>query len=152
MKILFVCNANKCCSPLAEGLLKNKLNNLNISATVDSAGFEVYHVNEPPDKRAIAMGMKHGVDISDKKVRLFNIEDFQNFDQIYVMDTNSYRNAMYFARDEDDKSKVDYLMNVIHPDKNDSFPDPFYRDLDACSKTAEMMNEAVSKIADQIES
>lgn len=151
MKILFLCNANKCCSPLAEGLLKEKLNNRNISAMVDSAGFEVYHVNEPPDKRAIKMASKHGIDISTKKVRLFNIEDFQNFDQIYVMDTNSYRNAMYFAQSEEDKSKVDYLMNVIHPDKNDSFPDPFYRKLDACSEASDIMNQALSEIADRIE-
>jgi protein-tyrosine phosphatase len=151
MKILFLCNANKCCSPLAEGFLKDKLSNRNIDALVDSAGFEVYHVNESPDKRAIELATNHGVDISKKRVRLFSIEDFQNFDQIYVMDTNSYRNAMYFAQTEEDKKKVDYLMNLIHPDKNDSFPDPFYRKLDACSEASDIMIKAITKIADQIE-
>ncbi len=33
-----------CRSPLAEGLLKVILKNRNIQATVDSAGFEAYHI------------------------------------------------------------------------------------------------------------
>jgi len=136
-----------CLSPLAEGLLKSILAKKNIKANVDSAGFEVYHINESPDKRAVKKGRDHGIDIVDKKARLFSRDDFDKFDKIYVMDTLSNRNAIYFARNEQDKSKVDFLMNVISPGKNQSVPDCFYSKLDAGDETFKILEKACSLIA-----
>lgn len=150
MNVLFLCHANMCRSPLAEGLLKLILKSRNIRATIDSAGFEVYHINESPDRRAIKKGLEHGIDITEKKVRLFTRDDFNKFDKIYVMDTYAYRSAMYFARNDQDKNKVDFLMNLINPGRNESVPDPFYRNLEACEETYEILNKACSKIADNI--
>ena len=150
MRVLFLCHANMCRSPLAEGLLKHILKIHNINAEVDSAGFEAYHINESPDDRAISKARELGIDISKKKVRLFTKEDFDRFDKIYVMDNLAYRNAIYFARDEHDKSKVDFLMNVIKPGGNESVPDPFYRNLDASDETYNILHEACKKIADTL--
>ena len=141
-----------CRSPLAEGLLKLILKKRNINAFVDSAWFESLHINESPDNRAIQKGLEHGIDITEKKVRLFSIVDFDRFDIIYVMDTLAYRNAMYFARDENDKNKVEFVMNLIRPGKNESVPDPFYRKLDACDETYEILNDACVRIANNISS
>jgi protein-tyrosine phosphatase len=139
-----------CRSPLAEGLLKHILKLNNIDAEVDSAGFEAYHINESPDDRAITKAREKGIDISKKRVRLFTREDFDNFDKIYVMDTLAYRNALYFARNEKDVLKVDYLMNVIKPGRNESIPDPFFRSLTLTDETFEILHQACSKIADAI--
>ncbi|MEZ5084516.1 MAG: hypothetical protein R2750_13895 [Bacteroidales bacterium] len=147
MKILFLCHANMCRSPLAEGLLKVILKQNNIDATVDSAGFEAYYINESPDTRAINKALELGIDISKKKVRLFKREDFDIFDKIYVMDTLAYRNAIYFARNEEDEKKVDYLMNVIRPGNNESVPDPFFRSLDTTDETFDILKSACEKIA-----
>jgi len=150
MNVLFLCHANMCRSPLAEGLLKLILKNRNIRATVDSAGFEAYYINESPDEMAIQKAKENGIDITTKKVRLFTRDDFDKFDKIYVMDTNAYRNAMYFVRNDQDKNKVDFLMNLIKPGKNESVPDPAYRNLGAYDETYEILNDACSKIADNI--
>jgi protein-tyrosine phosphatase len=150
MKVLFLCHANMCRSPLAEGLLRHILKMNNISAEVDSAGFEAFHINESPDDRAIQKAREQGIDISSKRVRLFTKDDFDQFDKIYVMDTLSYRNALYFARNEEDKQKVDYLLNVITPGKNESVPDPFYRSLAASEETFELLHKACKKIADEM--
>ena len=45
-----VCLGNICRSPLAEGILKSKLN---ANFEVDSAGTAAYHVGNPPDKEAL---------------------------------------------------------------------------------------------------
>jgi protein-tyrosine phosphatase len=150
MKVLFLCHANMCRSPLAEGLLKHILKINNIDAEVDSAGFEAYHINESPDDRAISKALEKGIDISKKRVRLFTKADFDVFDKIYVMDTLAFRNALYFARDESDKSKVDYLMNVIKPGKNESIPNPFYGNMAASDDTYDILHEACKKIADKL--
>lgn len=150
MRILFLCHANMCRSPIAEGLLKHILKLNGISADVDSAGFEVYHINETPDLRAIEKAKEKGVDISSKRVRLFTEDDFGRFDKIYVMDTLAYRNAMYFAQTEEDKKKIDFLMNVIKPGKNESVPDPFFGDLEACEKTFDLLEQACNHIATNV--
>ena len=150
MKVLFLCHANMCRSPLAEGLLKHILKLNNIDAQVDSAGFEAFHINESPDDRAVQKAREQGIDISKKRVRLFSKADFDQFDKIYVMDTLAYRNALHFARNEEDKRKVDYLMNVIKPGKNESIPDPFYRTLNATDETFELLSQACKKIADDL--
>lgn len=150
MKVLFLCHANMCRSPLAEGLLRHILKIHNINAEVDSAGFEAFHINESPDDRAVIKAKEIGVDISKNKVRLFTKDDFDRFDKIYVMDTLAYRNALFFARNESDKAKIDYLLNVLQPGKNESLPDPFYRNLDACDETFEKMEQACKKIADEL--
>jgi len=136
-----------CRSPLAEGLLKHILKIHNINAEVDSAGFEAFHINESPDDHAVQKAKEKGIDISKNKVRLFTKDDFDRFDKIYVMDTLAFRNALYFARSEADKLKIDYLMNVINPGRNESLPDPFFRNLDAGDKTFEILNAACNKIA-----
>jgi protein-tyrosine phosphatase len=139
-----------CRSPLAEGLLKHILKLNNIEAEVDSAGFEAYHINESPDDRAISKARERGIDISKKKVRLFTREDFDLFDKIYVMDTLAYRNALYFARDENDRIKVDYLMNVINPGTNESIPDPFFRSTTVTDETFDLLHQACSRIANEM--
>jgi protein-tyrosine phosphatase len=150
MKILFLCHANMCRSPIAEGLLKHILKQNGIPAEVDSAGFEVYHINDSPDKRAIKVAHEKGFDISSKKVRLFSKNDYDQFDKIYVMDTLAYRNAIYFARDDKDKQKVDYLMNVLHPGKNEAVSDPFLKSLDECNETIDKLQQACSMIANEL--
>ena len=52
MKILFVCLGNICRSPLAEGIMKDKLRKAALDAEVDSAGFESFHVGDPADPRS----------------------------------------------------------------------------------------------------
>lgn len=150
MKILFLCNANMCRSPLAEGLLKLIFKERNIDATVDSAGFEAYHINDSLDSKVIHHALDAGIDISTKRVRLFSRNDFDNFDKIYVMDNLSYRNAVYFARDEKDIAKVDFLMNVVRPGRNEAVPDPYRRQPDSWDKAISVLREACEKIADSM--
>ena len=126
MNVLFVCNENICRSPIAEALLKKKYAENNIEAIVSSAGFESFNINEPPDPKAIKLARKKNITL-DSKARLFLKSDFDLFHRIYVMDTRNYRDVMDLARTEQDRAKVDYLMNVLEPGKNIVIPSPFMR-------------------------
>jgi len=149
MNILFVCLGNICRSPLAEGILKDKLKKNNLEALVESAGFESYHINDHPDIRAINIAKKHGIDISSYSCRLFTTDDFDRFDKIYVMEASNYRDVKYFARNQEDIDKVQFLMSVIHG-KNEPVPDPYFGDEQGFDKTYDMLNKACDQIIEKL--
>ena len=82
-----VCLGNICRSPLAEGILKSKVDSSKV--VVESAGTGGWHVGEKPDERSIDVARKHGLDITDQRGRKFSAYDFENFDYIFVMDNAS---------------------------------------------------------------
>lgn len=121
-----VCLGNICRSPMAEGWLKYKIQESDLSIEVDSAGTANYHVGEQPDKRMILHAKKYGVDISNLRARQFVVSDFDRFDQIYVMDDSNLQNVYRLARNESDKNKVKLLLNEMNPGQNLPVPDPYY--------------------------
>jgi protein-tyrosine phosphatase len=150
VKILFVCTGNICRSPLAEGILKDKLRKRNIHAEVDSAGLEDFHVGDPPDERAFITAKKRGIDISGHRGRLFVPDDFDHFDKIYIMDPFHYMTLSGISRNGNDLIKVDYIMNAVDPGKNIPVQDPWYNGMDAFEKVYEQLDHACEKIADWI--
>lgn len=125
-KILMVCLGNICRSPLAEGILRKKTERLNLYIHIDSAGTSNYHIGEHPDKRTIINAKKHNIDISQLKARQFRIEDFDDFDHIFVMDTSNYADVISLARTENDKQKVEMILNRVYLNSNMSVPDPYF--------------------------
>ena len=149
MKVLFVDLENVCRSPIAEGILREKLKNLNIEGDVDSAGFESFNINEPPDKRVVELANKYGYTLTGA-VRIFVTDDFEKFDKILVMDTIAYNKVMELAKKDDHKNKVQYLMSYANGGKNESIPNPYYSGNADCEIIFQMINLAVEKLADEI--
>jgi protein-tyrosine phosphatase len=133
---------------MAEGWLKHKINDQNLSIEVDSAGTANYHVGEQPDKRMISHAKKYGVDISTLRARQFVVADFDRFDHIYVMDDSNLQNVIRLARNENDKNKVELLLNEMSPSENLPVPDPYYggdHDFIAVIELLEKATDAVIK-------
>lgn len=93
MRILMVCLGNICRSPLADGLLRNKVSEKKLPWMVDSAGTAAYHIGNPPDHRMIQTAKANRIDISEFRARQFTTQDFVAFDRIYVMDQSNYNNV-----------------------------------------------------------
>ena len=145
-KILMVCLGNICRSPLAEGILKSKLN-LN-SFFIDSAGTGGYHIGNPPDPRSIAVAKKYEIDISEQKCRQFTDEDFTIFDTIYVMDLNNYTNVIKLAKSQSHKDKVKLLLSEINSEIK-QVPDPYYDD-NGFENVFHLIDKACSVIANKL--
>lgn len=135
---------------MAEGILREKLQLLNYPGTIDSAGFENFHVGDPPDERAIVTLRKRGIDITGHVARLFSVKDFDRFDQIYVMDSYHYSNISQLARDDKDMEKVDYIMNVVYPCSNLPVKDPWYNEISAFEKVYDQLNNACNILASKL--
>ncbi|WP_242085111.1 low molecular weight protein-tyrosine-phosphatase [Aestuariivivens sediminis] len=147
-KILMVCLGNICRSPLAEGILRSKLPLDNF--LVDSAGTANYHVGDRPDSRSIAVAKKFGLDISNLRGRQFNMNDFDTFDYIFVMDESNYNNVISLARSDKDIAKVKFILNEVYPNQNYSIPDPYYGGNSGFENVYKMLDEACSLIADRL--
>lgn len=139
MRILMVCLGNICRSPLAEGILKSKLN---ANFEVASAGTAAYHVGNPPDKRSIAVAQQFGIDISQQRARQFKKDDFNNFDLIFVMDQNNYNDVVELATPAQ-RHKVHLLR------KNNEVPDPYYGDASAFEAVFHLIDTACETLVKQ---
>ena len=126
MKILMVCLGNICRSPLADGLLRNKVEREGIDVYVDSCGTSSYHIGQQPDERMMKTAWRHGYDLSNLSARQFTKQDFKDFDIIYVMDSSNYNNVIALADSPADKNKVKFFLNELHPDSNMAVPDPYF--------------------------
>ncbi|WP_312186512.1 low molecular weight protein-tyrosine-phosphatase [Sphingobacterium sp.] len=122
MKILMVCLGNICRSPLAHGILKQKAANSRLNWIVESAGTGDWHVGQAPDRRAIAIAKKYGVDISGQRARHFDPKFFNEYDLIFVMDRQNYADVCAQAINEGDLNKVKLFLG------DDVVPDPYFDD------------------------
>ena len=126
MKILMVCLGNICRSPMADGLMRKKVQDHNLDAYIDSAGTANYHVGGAPDARMTQIAKRKGIDISGLQARQFVVSDFDTFDLIYVMDQSNYNNVVRLARSESDRSKVQLILELIPNQIEIEVPDPYY--------------------------
>ncbi len=136
-----VCLGNICRSPLAEGILKSKLDN---NYLVNSAGTINYHEGNPPDERSIKTALKNGIDISKQKSRPITKQDFDKFDLIFCMDKNNYKDVMKLA-DDSQKHKVRLIL-----DNEKEVPDPYFGGIDGFDKVYKMLDESCEIIAEKI--
>ena len=147
VKILMVCLGNICRSPMAEGLMRSKIEKYGLDAVVDSAGFEKFHTGDSPDYRAVKAMKLHGIDISDQVARPFRSPDFEIFDYIYVMDHNNYADVRSAATDKAQMQKVDFILNTLEPGSNKPIPDPYYGGGEGFERVYRMLDAATEAIA-----
>ncbi|HLV23831.1 MAG TPA: low molecular weight protein-tyrosine-phosphatase [Moheibacter sp.] len=146
MKILMVCLGNICRSPLAEGILRAKLNN---GYFIDSAGIGDWHVGQPPDKRSVSIARKYGIDISSQTARQFRSKDFDDFDLILVMDESNYDEIISLANSEEQKAKVRLILE--HSDlENKNVPDPYFGGEDEFESVYQLLDEATNVLIEKI--
>lgn len=150
MKVLMVCLGNICRSPMADGLLRKKVNELGLDITVDSAGTAGYHIGEKPDPRMRATAKTLGVNIDNLRARQFVVNDFDNFDLIYAMDASNYNNILSLARNEADRNKVELILNELEPGKNLQVPDPYYGGEQGFIDVFNLLDAATDKIIQKL--
>lgn len=143
-----VCLGNICRSPLAEGILKSKVDPSKV--LVDSAGTGHWHVGNPPDDRSIDIARKYNINITYQRGRQFTVKDFDTFDQIYVMDNSNKDDVLALAKNDIQREKVQLILDEIFPGENVDVPDPYYGGNEGFDSVYKMLDEACEKIASKL--
>ena len=93
VRVLFVCLANICRSPTAEGVFRQYVKQAGLAKQIriDSAGTSDYRIGEAPDPRACDVAFQRGYDLSGLRARQIDEQDFAEFDYIVAMDVDNIR-------------------------------------------------------------
>ena len=147
-----VCLGNICRSPMADGLLRKKIEMNGLPVEVDSAGTNGYHAGEAPDERMRKTAKQFDTPIDNLRARQFTSDDYDEFDIIYVMDQSNYDNVISLARNEKDKQKVKLILNESHPSKNLEVPDPYFGGEQGFVHVYQLLDEATDVVIDKLKS
>lgn len=123
--VLFVCMGNICRSPLAEGAFRAEAQSLGLDVVIDSAGTGGWHKGHPPDRRAIAVARRNGVDISGLRARKVTAEDFRRFTHILALDHDNLRN-LRALRPVDGAAELGLLLDYADGLEGRAVADPYY--------------------------
>ncbi|MBT2161006.1 low molecular weight protein-tyrosine-phosphatase [Zobellia barbeyronii] len=145
-KVLMVCLGNICRSPLAEGILQDKVDPEKVF--VDSAGTGGYHIGKSPDPRSITVAHNHGLNIEKQRCRQFQKSDFEKFDVIYAMDRSNLNNILSLANTPEDAKKVKLLLAEVELPVIE-VPDPYWDD-NGFEKVFQLIDTACTSIAKKL--
>jgi protein-tyrosine phosphatase len=126
MKILMVCLGNICRSPLAEGILQQKVAEAGLDWMVESAGTNHCHTGEAPHRLSQKVALQHGINISRQRARDFAKTDFEQYDKIYALAADVVDDIKRIAGKHFDAAKIDLLLNELYPGQERDVPDPWY--------------------------
>ena len=146
---LMVCLGNICRSPLAEGILQQKAREAGLDWQIDSAGTNGYHIGEAPHPLSQKVARINGIDISPQRARKFTAEDFRRYDRIYAMAGDVVHEMRRIAGRHFDASKVELLMNELHPGRNEDVPDPWSGPESEYHEVYQMIDKAADKISER---
>ncbi len=124
--ILFVCTANICRSPTAEGVLRHFLVGMGHEAEfrVSSAGTHQYHVGMPAFPTAVEVAKRRGVDLTAHIARRVTAGDFEEFDLILAMDRANIASLRTIAPTHT-KRRIELLLDYGDRFHGLEVPDPY---------------------------
>ena len=150
-RILFVCLGNICRSPLAHGILLDRIarQGLEGQLSVDSCGTSAYHQGEPPDPNMIATAQGHGIDLSPLRSRKLADADFFEFDLLVAMD-RSNESGIHARLLPGGEAKIVKFMAFVPDDMRHGpdVPDPYWGGREGFERVYELIEAGMDPLID----
>ena len=124
--ICFVCSANICRSPTAEGIMKHLVEEAHFGDRfrIESAGTSSFCEGAPRNRRSESTANSRGISL-EGRARLFRREDFARFTYVLAMDERNRADLEALAESAEDRAKVALLRDFDPNASEASMPDPF---------------------------
>jgi len=147
--VLFVCLGNICRSPLAEAAFRAELQRRGMTLDVQSAGTGGWHQGEPPDRRAIAVARKHGIDIGGYQARKITRADFTRFTHIVALDTDNLA-TLHALRPPGATAELSLLLDYVPGREGEPVADPWYGDAAGFDITWRDVSDGAAGLANRL--
>jgi protein-tyrosine phosphatase len=146
--ILFVCTANICRSPMAEGVFRKLLRDRGAveGFELDSASTHEFRSGEPPAPAAVDAAAKRGYDITTCVSRRIGGEDYDHFDMILAMDRSNVARLRAIAPTRS-KQKIELLTEYSEAFHGKDIADPFGRASTEYEIALDMIEDACKGLA-----
>ena len=150
-RVLMVCLGNICRSPTAEAMLRKKVHDAGLDGRieVDSAGTADYHVDSPPDRRAIAHGERRGLKMQQLRGRQVERADFDRFDLVLAMDDENLADLKRL-RPSGSRAKLALLMSYAPNAGSRVVPDPYGGGADGFETVLDLCEAAVDGVIAEV--
>ena len=151
LRLLVVCLGNICRSPLAEGVLRRRLEDAGLGHRVelDSAGTGQWHVGQPPDPRTIANAARHGVDLTMLRARQIHASDYHHFDWLLCADRSNLANVRARAP-ADATARSALLLEWAGLGQGAEMPDPYTGGPEAFEQVWTLVDRAAALIVERL--
>lgn len=124
IKVLFVCYANICRSPMAEGLFQHLLHQHNLTDQIETESAGTHSSGgKPAHPNTLAVLSEHGIYYEGISRRLA-IEDFARFDYILAMD-NENMETLQLVHPPEAKAIVSLLLDYAPDFPHREVTDPY---------------------------
>ena len=146
IKVLFVCHGNICRSPMAEFVMKRKVEDAGVADRFEiaSAATSTEELGSPVYPGTRRLLERAGIDCSAKRARQMNRGDYDRYDLLVGMDRENIRNMRRIVG-EDPKGKIRMLLSFTDDHKGE-ISDPWYHnDFDQTWKEVNLGCDALLK-------
>ena len=149
--MLFVCAANVCRSPLAQGLLRHKLRERGMHRTVAvrSSGIRAGMIGHKPDVRAIRVAREAGVSLAGIRASKTRLRDVLASDFIIAMD-KSHVSELNKLCPVEHLPKIQLLMHFAPTSEVEEVPDPYYGNYQAFEEVFQLIDTGVTGLLDSL--
>ena len=152
-RITTVCLGNICRSPMAEAVIRARVDDAGLGAQVrvDSAGTDGWHIGEDADPRALQTLRAAGYDLahSGRQITAEWFVEPGRPDLLLTMDSANYSAVVALAPDESARERVRMmrsfdpaLASLVPGDPRLDVPDPWYGDHDGFADVLAMLEAA----------
>ncbi len=165
LRVLFVCSANLCRSPLAEGILRHRLKTLELDKRVQvrSAGSCTGQSGQRPDPRIEKVAAEAGVSLARIRARKLTRNLIVRSDYVLVMEHCHLDDvAAIFAAEQRDSVSGDrhipghvMLLSGFLPSRfqgTQDIPDPYFGDTNTLLTVYDLIDAALEGFLQHLES
>ena len=144
IRVLFVCMANICRSPMAESVARTIAESEGVSALYefDSAGTMGHFSGQAPDDRAQQVVTRHGYTMAGIKARMISLRDFERFDLILAMDRKVFF-SLHGICPVEHRHKLQLFLDYLPDKAGDEVPDPYYGNSEGFEHVLNLCEKAI---------